>query len=557
MYSHKLITLFLMSFITRIFLISTLFSAACSVNNSRSSITDKAVFKYNEPGGILWLDPAKMSKYEDFLISQQLFNGLVSLDDDLNLIPSIAHSWEISNDGKTYTFNLRQDVFFHASDLLNEFTANVKAEDVAYSFSRIINPATASPGRYIFDFLIPSHKAIVVVDDYTLEINLIKPQPSFIYQLCLPYGYVIPSEVVEYYGTDFSQHVIGTGPFFLNKWKKDVKLILGKNSNYFEKDESGNKLPYLDGVSVTFIQDKNQEYINFKAGKLDMISGLDEDGKDNLLTSTGELNEQHKKLFYLDKTPWLNTDYIGVLVDDSINKKLNNPLMSKELRNAIGYSIDREKLVKFLRNGVGVPASSGFIPKGMPGFEQYKIKGYTYDLNRAQNIIRDYPKETISITLSASEQYKTLCEYLQNQIQQLGINVAVDIHTNSALRQRVANFDAVFYRKSWVADFPEPMNYFQLFYGEYFFPENGTNYYHFKNAKYDSLYLRASEEQNKKERYSCYKQMQEIIHDYAPVIPLFYAETLRFYHNYVLGISSNSMNMLNLKKVKISRQNIE
>ena len=546
----------LMSFLTKIFLISTLFIVACSVNNSNSSNADKAIFKYNEPGGILWLDPAKMSKYEDFLVSQQLFNGLVCLDEDLNLIPSIAHSWDISKDGKTYTFYLRKDVFFHSSELLDEFTSNVKAEDVAYSFLRIMNPATASPGKYIFDFLIPSYKGIVVVDDYTLEINLIKPQPSFIYQLCLPYGYVVPSEVVQYYGSDFSQHVIGTGPFFLNKWKKDVKLILGKNNNYFERDENGIKLPYLDAVSVTFVQDKNQEYINFVAGKLDMISGLDEDGKDNLLTSNGELNEQHRKLYYLDKTPWLNTDYIGILVDDSINKILKNPLMSKELRNAIGYSIDRVKLVKFLRNGVGVPANNGFIPIGMPGFDSYKIIGYSYDLNRAQNILRDFPKENISITLSASEQYKTLCEYLQNQIQQLGINVEIDIYTNSALRQRVANYEAVFYRKSWVADFPEPMNYFQLFYGEYFFPDFGTNYYHFKNDQYDSLYLRASAEQNEKVRFSYYKQMQEIIHDYAPVIPLFYAETLRFYHNYIVGISSNSMNMLNLKKVKIATQNM-
>lgn len=536
-----------------IILISLLFFSSCSFNKSNANASDKAIFKYNEPGGILWLDPAKMSKYEDFLISQQLFNGLVTLDSNLNLIPSIAHSWDISNDGKTYTFYLRKDVFFHSSNLLDDYSSNVKAEDVAYSFLRISNPATASPGRYIFDFLVPSYKGVHVLNDYTLEINLIKPQPSFIYQLCLPYGYIVPSEVVEHYGADFSQHVIGTGPFLLNKWKKDVKLILSKNENYFERDKQGLKIPYIDGVSVTFVKDRNQEYINFKSGKLDMISGLDEDGKDNLLSVDGELNEKHHELYYLKKTAWLNTDYIGILVDDSINKVLNNPLKSKQLRNAIGYSIDRYKLVKFLRNGVGVPARNGFIPKGMPGFNEYKIKGYDFDLNRALKLSKDLPKDEIKITLSASEQYKTLCEFLQNQIQQIGIKVDVDIHTNSALRQRVANFDAVFYRKSWVADFPEPMNYFQLFYGEYFFPENGTNYYHFKNNQYDSLYLKASMEQNQKIRYTYYKHMQQIIHDFAPVIPLFYAETLRFYHNYISGVSSNSMNMLNLKEVKFKK----
>ena len=128
----------------KIFLISILFFNSCSFNKSNSNVSNKAVFKYNEPGGILWLDPAKMSKYEDFLISQQLFNGLVTLDSNLNLVPSIAHSWDISNDGKTYTFYLRKDVFFHSSNLLDDYSSNVKAEDVAYSFLRISNPATAS-----------------------------------------------------------------------------------------------------------------------------------------------------------------------------------------------------------------------------------------------------------------------------------------------------------------------------------------------------------------------------------------------------------------------------
>ena len=523
----------------------------CSLDDNQDNSTLK-VFKYNEPGGILWLDPAKMTKYEDFLVSQQLFNGLVGLDDSLQLTPSVAKSWKISEDGKTYTFYLREDVCFHPSSLLDKESIWVKAEDVAYSFNRIIDPNTASPGKYIFNAVLDYPNGIVVVDDYTLEINLKSPQPSFIYQLCLPYGSIIPSEVVDFYKEDFSQHVIGTGPFKLNKWKKDVKLILAKNDLYFETDLDGKKLPFIDAVSVTFINDKNQEYINFSSGKLDMISGLDEDGKDILLTRDGNLKEEFKTQFYLQKQPWLNTDYIGILVDDSINRQTKNPLANQKLRNAIGYSIDRKKLVKYLRNGIGFPAENGFIPLGMPGFEYYKIDGYQFNLQKAKSLLKDIDGlNNIRITLSATEQYKTLCEYLQNQIQQLGFTVDIAIYTSSSLRQRVANFEACFYRKSWVADFPEPVNYFQLFYSGNFFPENGYNYYRFYNNYYDSLYVEALAEQDEFARYELYKQMQQIIHDNAPVIPLFYAQTIRFYRKNIVGVGSNSMNMLALKSVKI------
>jgi len=115
-------------------------------------------------------------------------------------------------------------------------------------------------------------------------------------------------------------------------------------------------------------------------------------------------------------------------------------------------------------------------------------------------------------------------------------------------------FEAVFYRKSWVADFPDPINFLQLFYGGNFFPENGYNYTHFKNELYDQLYEEALKEKDDELRYALYRQMQQILHDEVPVIPLFYGETLRFYHKRVKGINSNSMNMLELKNVKIINQ---
>ncbi len=351
--------------------------SSCKMKEDRRSEQEKTVFRYNESAGITTLDPAYVRRFEDFLAIGQLYNGLVTLDDNSEVIPAIAKSWIVSEDGLTYTFNLRKDVFFNESKLFGvKKTRRVTASDFLYSFLRILDPSTASPGRYIFENLKHSKSefdGVIAEDENTLILHLSMPQPSLIYQLSLPYCVVVPHEVVEHYGNDFSTHPIGTGPFFLKRWKKDVKMILAKNINYFEKDENGISLPYLDAVSIYFIQDKHQEFIKFRAGNLEMISGMNEEDKDQLLNPNGELNENLVHKFTLQKTDWLNTEYLGILMD---NQQLS-PLRSRLIRQAIGYAIDREDMVRYLRNNIGTPATKGFIPKGMPNFNNLQLMDFT------------------------------------------------------------------------------------------------------------------------------------------------------------------------------------
>lgn len=534
----------------------------CQLKDDRRKEQEKTVFRYNESAGITTLDPAYVRRFEDFLAIEQLFNGLISLNEELEIKPSIAEKWDISEDGLTYTFYLRDDVFFNRSDLFgSEETRRVTASDVVYSFLRIIDPSTASPGKYIFQNLNHSSskfKAIEAIDENTVVIHLKEPQPSLIYQLSLPYCTIVPYEVVEYFGDDFGLHPIGTGPFYLKRWKKDVKMVLAKNKNYFEKDGSGVHLPYLDAVSIYFIQDKHQEFIKFRSGDLEMISGMNEDDKDQLLNGDGELNEEMQNEFYLQKTDWLNTDYLGILMDEHFLDN-NNPLARKMVRQAIGYAIDREAMVRYLRNNIGVPATKGFIPQGMPMFNAYAIEGYDYDVEKAMLLIKEAgytnPEDVPEITLSATPEYKTLCEYLQRELSKIGLTIKVDVNSVSSMNQRIAQFEANFYRKSWIADFPDAINYFQLFYSKNFYPEFGSNYTHFKNKEYDILYELASIEKSDENRLGFYKKMNQILHDESPVIPLYYAQSLRFFKKNVEGVKSNSLNSLSLKTVKVIHQN--
>ncbi|MBC8395492.1 MAG: ABC transporter substrate-binding protein, partial [Flavobacteriales bacterium] len=228
------------------------------------------------------------------------------------------------------------------------------------------------------------------------------------------------------------------------------------------------------------------------------------------------------------------------------------------VRQAIGYGIDREEIIKYQKNSIGKPASKGFVPDGMPGFDHYRIDGFNFDFERAQQLLVEagYPngEGAPEITLVATVEFQSLCQYLQKALGNLGLKVNVDIHTASSMTQRIALFDVNFYRKSWVADYPDAINYFQLFYSSNFYPENGSNYTHFDSPEYDLLYEAALFENNDRTRYELYKEMQLLIQEEVPVIPLFYAETFRCVNNKVEGLEGNSLNMLSLKRVKVEKK---
>ena len=547
----------------QIFLISLFVTSCGGIQKDGEPDTDKTVFRYNESAGISTLDPAFVRGFEDFIAVSQVFNGLVSLNSKLEVVPSIADRWEISENGKEYTFYLRNDVYFHDNENFQGGNGRlVTADDVIYSFLRIIDPNTASSGKYMFQNIdrseLSKFRGMVAIDDFTIKIFLKEPQPSFIFQLSLPFCSIVPSEVIENYGLDFGQHPVGTGPFMFKSWKPEIKLVMVKNKNYFERDEDGVRLPYLDAVSVSFMKTKSQEYLRFKMGKLDMISGLSEDDKDELITNKGKLREELRDDFHLQKLPWLNTEYLGILMDVRMESVKNSPLKDKLVRQAIGYGIDRKEIIKYQKNSIGKPASKGFVPVGMPGFDRYKIEGFNFDFERAQQLLIEagYPngEGAPEITLVATVEFQNLCQYLQKALGNLGLKVNVDIHTTSSMTQRIALFDVNFYRKSWVADYPDAINYFQLFYSNNFYPENGSNYTHFNNPEYDLLYESALYENNDRTRYELYKEMQLIIQEEVPVIPLFYAETFRCVNNKVDGLEGNSLNMLSLKRVKVENK---
>lgn len=524
-----------------IFGLLLLISCGESEQNSR----DHLVFRYNEHGNIPTLDPAFARNLQIIWPTNQLYNGLVQLDDSLNIIPDIAKNWSIDDSTHTYTFYLRDDVYFHKNKVFKNYpdsTRVVTAHDFVYSFDRLTDENVASPGSWIMSN-IHTYEAI---NDTTFSIQLTKPFPAFLGLLSMRYCSVVPKEAVDYYGNDFRRNPVGTGPFQFQMWEENVKLVLRKNPLYFEKDANGNSLPYLEAVAITFLPDKQSEFLQFAQGKLDFISGLDNSYKDEILTTDGKLQAKYQEDFKLVTGPFLNTEYLGIYLPTP-----KSEIQNKEFRQAINYGFDRHQMVKYLRNGMGIPAVHGFIPKGLSGHSE--IEGYTYNPEKARQLIETYKRASGNsqpqITIGTSGNYLDIVEFIQRELEKLGIAVTIDVMPPSTLRQMRSSGEIDIFRASWIADYPDAENYLSLFYSPNFAP-NGPNYVHFKNEVYDSLYTKALTRSAIDERKELYTKMDSIIVAEAPVIPLFYDMAVRFVNKKVDGLGINPQNFLVLKHVR-------
>lgn len=538
------------------FIILTVVSALLfSCTNLEQGVDTGEVFRYNESKGITTLDPAFARSLPLIWPVHQLFNGLVQLSDSLTVDPCIAHSWIKSENGLVYTFSLRRDVYFHNSLAFpNKQGRRVVADDFVYSFNRIINSKTASPGAWVFSVLnskIPNN-GCVAVNDSTLELHLKKPFPPFLGLLSMPYAYVVPQEAIEYFGNDFRTNPVGTGPFALKYWREGEGLIMRRNPNYFEFDRNSVRLPYLEAISVSFIVDKQSEFLAFLLGNIDFISGVHSSSKDELLTRAGALNPKYRESVKMITGPYLNTEYLGFLVDTSLEYVSKSPIGNPYVRKAIAYGFDRGRMMLYLRSNLGYPAHSGLIPKGMPGFTD-SLKGYGYNPDLAKLMLAQagYPngKGLDPISLSTTEDYVDICEFLQHQLSEIGIPISIEVIPGAAYREMMANSKLLFFRGSWVADYADAENYLALLYSGNFSP-NGPNYTHFSNDKFDRLYRESLSQSDDSLRYIYYLKMDSLALDYAPIIPMYYDKVVRFVGSDVVGMNPNPMNLLTLKRVK-------
>jgi ABC-type transport system substrate-binding protein len=533
-------------------MLSIFFVLASCYSEKRS---DKQIFHYNEFNGIASLDPAFAKNQSTMWPAHQLFNTLVEIDDSLHIIPSLAKNWDISDDKTVYLFHLRTDVFFHDDPVFtNGKGRKMVATDVVYSLNRIIDKQVASPGSWIFNGKVDSIQPFLALNDSTFQLRLLRPYNPILGIISMQYCSIVPKEAVERYGTDFRRHPVGTGPFRFVDWEEGQALIFAKNEKYFETDSSGKRLPYLDGIKVSFYDSKATEFLLFRQKQLDFINDIEASFKDEILTKQGSLRKDWESKIVLQTSPYLNIEYLGILVDTANELVKNSPMRLRKIRQAINYGFDRRKMVLYLRNSLGAPAESGFVPMGLPSFDTNAVKGYHYNPAKTKQLLAEagYPggKGLPVVKLLTIAIYADMANFIAKQLEESGIPVQVEVIQKALLLTMTSSSTAAFFRGSWIADYPDAENYLSVFYSKNPAPPNYTRY---KNPEFDKAFEKAIAETNDSLRYKLYQLADQIMMNDAPVVPLWYDKAVRLVQPHVTGFKANALNLLELRYTKLIR----
>jgi len=547
--------------------LSSLLLSSCSKKE-----TTENIFRYNEPQGIENLDPIMCSNYAAGWPLQQMTEGLLEYTQAMNLEDNLASSHKVSEDGLTYTFTIRRNVFFHDNPCFPDGKGReVKAADFKYCFERVCDPSTKTRGAWLFRDKVKGaleyitsikekHNNVTEItgiqapNDTTLIITLTKPFAPFLSILTMPYAFVYPKEAVEYYKDNFGYNPVGTGPFKFVKWEVDRELEMTKNPNYWSLNKAGKPLVYLDGIRVSFLKSSETAFLDFQQGKFDFYDPTPE-VLSQVTDETGALKPEYSGEFELVKQPWLNTVYLGIQLDKNVPGGKNNILTdNRKLRQAINYAIDREKIITYVLKFRGTPGVNGPIPPGMPGYNK-ELKGYSYDVPKAKQLLSEagYPDGkglSVKLVVSNDDTQKLIGESVQAQLKDLGIDAQLDFMQSSTMRSSQVGGELAFWRGNWGADYFDPENFMALFYSKNHSPI-GPNYTHYQNAAADSLYELAMKLTDFEVRKKLYNQMEQVVLEDSPWIILYYNQIVYLKNKKVSNMYVDGLNTIILKQARI------
>jgi peptide/nickel transport system substrate-binding protein len=238
-------------------------------------------------------------------------------------------------------------------------------------------------------------------------------------------------------------------------------------------------------------------------------------------------------------------------VDSAADIVAQSPLRLKKVRQAINYGFDRRKMMMYLRNSIGAPAESGFVPRGLPSFDAQSVEGYSFQPTKARQLLKEagYPdgRNMPPVKLLTIAIYSELASFIAKELEAVGIIIKVEVIQKGLLLEQTARSQAPFFRGSWIADYPDAENYLSVFYGKNPAPPNYTRY---KNKRFDELYEKALTETSDSAKFVIYREMDRLIIEDAPVVPLWYDEVIHLVQPGVESFTPNGLNLLELRRTK-------
>ena len=479
------------------------------------------------------LDPANCVDSVAAGYMVEIFSGLVTLDSNLEVVPDIAESWNISSDGMTYTFHLRDNVYFHDG-------TEVTADDFKYSMERAADPATGSriAEAYIGDIAGVTEKlagladdvsGVRVVDEYTLEITIDAPKAYFLSKLTHPVAYVVDQSNVET-GDDWWLNPNGTGPFKLQEWTSGSQIILERNEDYYRGAAKLNSVIFrLQGNAMMTYENGGIDIVAVGAANIDRV--LDPDNALNKeLVSGSELS-----LYYM-----------GFNVNEA-------PFDDPKVRQALCYAVDKEKIIDILYRDT-VSLAYGVLPEGMPGYSD-ELSGLEYNVSKAQQLLAEsgyrynMPPIVLSVSGDCAGVSSADIAIAHMWQENLGIEVSIEALDFTTLITEARDGELQAFQVGWIADYPDPENFIDLL----FHCGSVENYTGYCDTAIDSLLDQARLEVDTQSRMELYNAAEQAIVSDAPFFPLWYGRNYYLVKPYVKGFNPAPTTISFLKDVWVER----
>ena len=482
----------------------------------------------------LTLDPAVSGEMTSHEYIMQLFGGLVRLDDSLEPAPDIAQSWQVSQDGRTYTFYLRQDVRFHDG-------REVKAGDFKYSWERACDPETGSltAATYLGDIVgvrevLSGERedigGVRVIDDYTLEVTIDAPKSYFLSKLTYPTAFVVDRADVES-GGEWWHSPNGTGPFKLKQWDENQLLVLERNELYYRESAKVDLVVFQlwGGVPMNM----------YETGRIDVTSI----GISYIEKVTDEAGP-----FYQDLrvAPELSFFYIGFNTAEP-------PFDDVNIRRAFSQAIDKDKLVSLVFKSM-MRRADGILPPGMPGYNE-ELLGLDYDIDGARELIANSRYGDVSqlppITITTAGWGGLISQALEAIVYQWRNNLGVEVKVRQLEPERFLYHlgeekDEMFYI-GWIADYPHPQDFLDVL----FHSGTDNNYGEYSNPEVDALLERAGVEQDNNLSLALYQQAEQLLVEDAACLPLWFGQNYILVKSYVEGYNLNPLGFAILDEVSV------
>ena len=397
-------------------------------------------------------------------------------------------------------------------------------------------------------------------DAYTFEVELNQPFSAFMSILSMPFCYVFPKEAYEMYKEEMRIKCVGTGPFKVGTIRENDNVILTRNEDYWAKDEFGNKLPYLQAVSVRFINEEKSEMLAFKNGDFELKYRLPPEMYDQVLSQDKKLLGDYEK-YILQYMPCMTVEYYGFLHPDP-DKLFDNKL----LRQAFCYAVDRQKITDFTVKGTAAPAFFGIVPPAFASYDSKSINGYGYDPDKARTLLKEagyangegLPELTLQIN-SGGGRNESVAEAIKNMLKEnLNVNVRIERIEFAQHYENLESGKARFWRAGWVADYPDPENFLNLLYGKHV-PEKLTDNSYVNSVRYqspvfDELLEQALRTTDEVERNKLYAQADQVAMDDAAILPIYYNIYHRLLQPYVRNFPQNAMEYRTFREVYLVPQ---